>query len=52
MKKIIIIYIFTKDPLEWPWIAVLFNGPKQFCGGSLIDDVHILSGQEKNQLND
>ncbi|XP_070504277.1 proclotting enzyme-like [Chironomus tepperi] len=31
------------DPLEWPWIAVLFNGDRQFCGGSLIDDIHILS---------
>lgn len=28
---------------EWPWIAALFNGGRQFCGGSLIDDVHILS---------
>ncbi|XP_065166497.1 proclotting enzyme-like [Atheta coriaria] len=28
---------------EWPWIAALFNGGRQFCGGSLIDDVHILT---------
>lgn len=28
---------------EWPWIAVLFNGGKQFCGGSLIDNRHILT---------
>ncbi|XP_072402812.1 uncharacterized protein l(2)k05911 [Diabrotica undecimpunctata] len=28
---------------EWPWIAALFNGGKQFCGGSLIDNNHILS---------
>lgn len=28
---------------DWPWIAVLFNGGKQFCGGSLIDDKHILT---------
>lgn len=28
---------------DWPWIAVLFNGGKQFCGGSLIDDRHILT---------
>ncbi|XP_017786071.1 PREDICTED: proclotting enzyme-like [Nicrophorus vespilloides] len=28
---------------EWPWIAALFNGGRQFCGGSLIDDIHILS---------
>jgi len=31
------------DPGEWPWIAALFNGGRQFCGGSLIDDIHILS---------
>lgn len=31
------------DPNEWPWIAVLFNGPRQFCGGSLIDSEHILT---------
>ncbi|CRL01385.1 CLUMA_CG014174, isoform A [Clunio marinus] len=31
------------DPNEWPWVAVLFNGGRQFCGGSLIDDIHILS---------
>lgn len=28
---------------EWPWIAALFNGGRQFCGGSLIDNQHILS---------
>ncbi|XP_043526728.1 proclotting enzyme-like [Frieseomelitta varia] len=28
---------------EWPWIAALFNGGRQFCGGSLIDDKHILT---------
>ncbi|XP_044740915.1 proclotting enzyme-like [Chrysoperla carnea] len=28
---------------EWPWIAALFNGGRQFCGGSLIDNMHILS---------
>lgn len=31
------------DVGEWPWIAALFNGGRQFCGGSLIDDRHILS---------
>lgn len=31
------------DPNEWPFIAVLFNGGRQFCGGSLIDDIHILT---------
>ncbi|XP_055713666.1 proclotting enzyme [Phlebotomus papatasi] len=31
------------DPNEWPWIAVLFNGGRQFCGGSLIDNQHILT---------
>lgn len=28
---------------EWPWIAALFNTGRQFCGGSLIDDRHILT---------
>lgn len=31
------------DLNEWPWIAALFNSGRQFCGGSLIDNVHILS---------
>lgn len=31
------------DVNEWPWIAALFNGGRQFCGGSLIDNIHILS---------
>ncbi|CAK1539941.1 unnamed protein product [Leptosia nina] len=31
------------DLNEWPWIAALFNGGRQFCGGSLIDDKHVLS---------
>lgn len=31
------------DPGEWPWIAALFNGGRQFCGGSLIDNKHILT---------
>lgn len=31
------------EPNEWPFIAVLFNGGRQFCGGSLIDDIHILT---------
>lgn len=31
------------DKGEWPWIAALFNGGRQFCGGSLIDNIHILS---------
>jgi hypothetical protein len=31
------------DVGEWPWIAALFNGGRQFCGGSLIDNIHILS---------
>ncbi|KAG5893554.1 hypothetical protein JTB14_013638 [Gonioctena quinquepunctata] len=30
------------DVNEWPWIAALFNGGRQFCGGSLIDSSHIL----------
>lgn len=28
---------------EWPWIVALFNAGRQFCGGSLIDSVHILT---------
>lgn len=31
------------DVNEWPWIAALFNSGRQFCGGSLIDNYHILS---------
>lgn len=31
------------DVGEWPWIAALFNAGRQFCGGSLIDNIHILS---------
>ncbi|XP_015180998.1 PREDICTED: proclotting enzyme-like [Polistes dominula] len=31
------------DPDEWPWIAALFNAGRQFCGGSLIDNKHILT---------
>lgn len=31
------------SPNEWPWIAVLFNNGRQFCGGSLIDHNHILT---------
>ncbi|XP_061518491.1 transmembrane protease serine 9 [Anopheles gambiae] len=31
------------DPNEWPWIAGLFNNGRQFCGGSLIDSIHILT---------
>lgn len=28
---------------EWDWIAALFNAGRQFCGGSLIDNLHILT---------
>ncbi|XP_060806836.1 proclotting enzyme isoform X1 [Amyelois transitella] len=31
------------DLNEWPWIVALFNNGRQFCGGSLIDDRHVLS---------
>ncbi|XP_068211452.1 serine proteinase stubble-like [Palaemon carinicauda] len=31
------------SPHSHPWIAVLFNSQKQFCGGSLIDRTHILT---------
>lgn len=30
-------------PNAWPWIVVLFNGGRQFCGGSLIDNIHVLT---------
>lgn len=30
-------------PNSWPWIVVLFNGGRQFCGGSLIDNIHVLT---------
>ncbi|XP_043216951.1 serine proteinase stubble-like [Amphibalanus amphitrite] len=28
---------------EFPWIAGIFKGKRQFCGGSLIDETHILT---------
>lgn len=28
---------------EWPWAVALFNNGRQFCGGSLIDNLHILT---------
>ncbi|CAG4965019.1 unnamed protein product [Colias eurytheme] len=28
---------------EWPWIVALFNNGRQFCGGSLIDNSHVLT---------
>lgn len=31
------------DKYEWPWIAALMNNGRQFCGGSLIDNKHILT---------
>lgn len=31
------------DQGEWPWIAALLNNGRQFCGGSLITDRHILT---------
>merc|ERR1712106_415124 len=31
------------DKGEWPWIAALLNNDRQFCGGSLIDQNHILT---------
>ncbi|XP_011631695.1 proclotting enzyme [Pogonomyrmex barbatus] len=31
------------DPGEWPWICALFNAGRQFCGGSLINDKHVLT---------
>jgi len=31
------------DKYEWPWITALLNNGRQFCGGSLIDQKHILT---------
>lgn len=31
------------DPNEWPWVVVIFNSGRQLCGGSLIDESHILT---------
>ncbi|VVC45767.1 Serine proteases, trypsin family, serine active site,Peptidase S1, PA clan,Serine proteases, trypsin [Cinara cedri] len=31
------------DPGEWPWIVAIFNAGRHFCGGSLIDDTHVLT---------
>ena len=31
------------SPHEFPWIAVLFKSGKQFCGGSLITNVSLIS---------
>ncbi|XP_055850614.1 serine protease 44 [Episyrphus balteatus] len=33
----------NSSPNEWPWVVVLFNKGKQFCGGSIIDNVHVLT---------
>ncbi|XP_014218377.1 proclotting enzyme-like [Copidosoma floridanum] len=33
----------TTQQGEWPWIAGLFNAGRHICGGSLIDDRHILT---------
>ncbi|XP_055903581.1 serine proteinase stubble [Eupeodes corollae] len=33
----------NSSPNEWPWVVVLFNKGKQFCGGSMIDNVHVLT---------
>ena len=30
-------------PHEFPWMVALLNHQRQFCGGSLIDDNHILT---------
>lgn len=30
-------------PNEWPWVAALFNSGRQFCGGSLLNSIHILT---------
>lgn len=33
----------NSSPHEFPWIVVLFNKGRQFCGGSLIDNIHVLT---------
>jgi len=33
----------TATPHEFPWMVALMNLRKQFCGGSLIDETHILT---------
>ena len=34
---------FEAVPHEYPFMAALMNRGRQFCGGSLIDDNHILT---------
>ena len=34
---------YEARPHEFPWMAALLNNNRQFCGGSLIDDNHILT---------
>ncbi|XP_065204934.1 proclotting enzyme-like [Planococcus citri] len=31
------------EPGEWPWMAAILTSGRLFCGGSLIDDIHILT---------
>jgi secreted trypsin-like serine protease len=34
---------WAADKNEWPWIVALFNRGRQFCGGSIISQTHILT---------
>ncbi|KAK7574402.1 hypothetical protein V9T40_011593 [Parthenolecanium corni] len=31
------------DPGEWPWMAAIMTNGRLFCGGSLIDNTHVLT---------
>ncbi|XKL64493.1 hypothetical protein PGB90_004579 [Kerria lacca] len=31
------------DPGEWPWMVAILTNGRLFCGGSLIDNIHILT---------
>jgi hypothetical protein len=37
----------VKKETPWPWLVALVNWPKDelFCGGSLISEKHVLSGE-------
>ena len=39
-------------PNAWPWLTVLLYKPKNkfFCGGSLISEKHVISGEKLNEF--